>query len=321
MLHDTRALQLVQHEQFDLHLYQRFVRRVKSDELKAILTTMIAEEERHIAIWKRYVPHTHIPHRGVFARFKMAVLLFCGYIFGDTGIRIIIEAIEVHGIREYLLLAHEVSGTPLEEPLDEILHDELEHEAQIVGDAYTSEITSERIRSFLLGFNDGLVEMLGAVVGFYATISNPALMVFAGISVISAGSFSMAAGAYAAGRAEYELDKIREAKKRFLATGHPTVDLNGSSGMVGNSIIVGCSFIIGGVFPPPPPFFFRHNLFLFFFFASVFAAALGVIVVSVVLAFLTGISIRKRIALNLGLITAAVLFAAAIGSVIEWLIA
>src|SRR3990167_7025947 len=52
MLHDTRALQLVQHEQFDLHLYQRFVRRVKSDELKAILTTMIAEEERHIAIWK-----------------------------------------------------------------------------------------------------------------------------------------------------------------------------------------------------------------------------------------------------------------------------
>src|SRR3990167_2863903 len=216
MLHDTRALQLVQHEQFDLHLYQRFVRRVKSDELKAILTTMIAEEERHIAIWKRYVPHTHIPHRGVFARFKMAVLLFCGYIFGDTGIRIIIEAI------------------------DEILHDEREHEAQIVGDAYTSEITSERIRSFLLGFNDGLVEMLGAVVGFYATISNPALMVFAGISVISAGSFSMAAGAYAAGRAEYELDKIREAKKRFLATGHPTVDLNGSSGMVGNSIIVGC---------------------------------------------------------------------------------
>ena len=86
--------------------------------------------------------------------------------------------------------------------------------------------------------------------------------------------------------------------------------------MVGNSIIVGCSFIIGGFIPLSPVFLGSTS-----FFASVFAAALGVVVVSVVLAFLTGISIRKRIALNLGLITAAVLFAAAIGSVIEWLIA
>ena len=249
------------------------------------------------------------------ARLKMSVLAACGYIFGDAGIRIIIEAIEVHGIREYLILAHSVAGTALKEPLDEILRDELEHEAQIVGDAYASEITGERVRNFILGFNDGLVEMLGAVVGFYATISNPSTMILAGLSVISAGSFSMAAGAYASGRAEHELNKIREAKDRFLATGHPTIDLNGTTGMLGNSVIVGCAFVIGGLIPLMPVFFGSVS-----FFMSVGAAVIGVVIISVVLAFLTGISIRSRIALNLGLVMAAVIFAAAVGSMVEWLI-
>src|SRR3989338_2357228 len=313
MLHDTRALQLVLHEQFDLQLYKRFLRRAKSEDLKAILSTMIAEEERHIAIWKKYIPHVKIPAQGITARVKTAILTACVYIFGDTGIRLIVEAIEVHGIREYLLLAHSVAGTALEEPLNAILRDELEHEAQIVGDAYSSKITGERVRSFILGFNDGLVEMLGAVVGFYATISNPSVMMLAGLSVISAGSFSMAAGAYAADRAERELDTIKEAKDRFLTTGHPTVDLNGATGAVTNALIVGCAFIVGGFLPLMPVFFGSPSFVL-----SVVTAAVGVTIISVVLAFLKGISIRKRVALNLGLIAAAVLFASAVGSIVEW---
>ena len=72
---------------------------------------------------------------------RHALLSLCGRLGGDRAIRVIIESIEVHGIRSYLLLAHDVHGTALEAPLNQILRDELEHEAAIVGGSYVEEVT------------------------------------------------------------------------------------------------------------------------------------------------------------------------------------
>lgn len=314
VVEDKRVVQFILDEQAGLRLYRRFLRYAKDADLKRILTEMIGEEERHIAIWQAHL-RGRMPRWGGMLHMRHALLSLCGRLGGDRAIRVIIESIEVHGIRSYLLLAHDVHGTVLEAPLNQILRDELEHEAAIVGGSYVEEVTGERVRSFLLGFNDGLVEMLGAVVGFYATLSSPPMIMLAGLSVISAGAFSMAAGAYSATCAEYELDTIREAKRQFLSTGEATVNIRAPRSTLGAAIIVGVSYILGGLMPLLPVFFGVEN-----FVYAVVSSVGAIIVVSVVLAFVSGISMQRRILLNIALVTAAVLVAMGIGKIVSFVV-
>ena len=67
-----------------------------------------------------------------------------------------------------------------------------------------------------MGLNDGLVEILGAVSGFFAAFSNPVSVLIAGLTVAVAGSFSMAAGVYVATGSRNEVAGIEEKKREFL---------------------------------------------------------------------------------------------------------
>lgn len=308
MVPRAHIVQLILHEHFDLKLYRSFLRLAKHEDLKKILTIMISEEERHGEIWKSFIKG-HVPKFGIFLRTKYRILTLCAHLFGDVAIRIIVESIEVRGIYIYLILASNVRGTELEKPLDAILRDEIEHESMIVGGSYVEKITGERVRNFLIGFNDGLVEILGAVVGFYATLTNPSLIILAGLSVITAGAFSMAAGIYSASRAEHELHRIREAKRHFFNTGQATVSFGLGGGSLGAAVIVGVAYILGGLTPLLPVFFNATGLVY-----SIIVSIIVIAVVSVIVAFVSGISVKRRVFLSIGLMAVAVVFAGVVGA-------
>ena len=71
---------------------------------------------------------------------------------------------------------------------------------------------------------------------------------------------------------------------------------------------MGASYFAGAMVPVLPVLFGATNAVI-----SVLTAGLVIIVVSTILAFLSGMNVRRRIALNLAIITAAVTITYAIG--------
>lgn len=303
---------LVSDECFDLELYRRFKSVARSKELQDIFSHLVLAEEQHVAIWQKHFPDTHTA-LSIFARAKLTLLVFVARLTGDVFIRVCVEAIEIHGIRKYLQVAHIVDGSPIASDLAGILRDELEHEESVVVGDVRARVTGDRIRSFLFGFNDGLVEVTGAVVGFSATFSNPSLVVTAGLVIVFAGAFSMGAGAFASTHAEREVGGIDKFKEKFLGGNlhHEEVEEHNASPLV-TGLITGIAYIIGGLAPLAPYAF--GDLSLALTLASSLAATLFV---SWVIAFLSGMQARKRMLMNLMIVSIAVAFSYASGYVID----
>jgi hypothetical protein len=67
-----------------------------------------------------------------------------------------------------------------------------------------------------LGLNDGLVEILGAVGGFFVAFGSSMAVLAAGFTVAVAGAMSMAAGAYIGAGSEAEVRATEDERRRFL---------------------------------------------------------------------------------------------------------
>ena len=217
-----------------------------------------------------------------------------------------LEGIEIYGIRKYLTLWDRYQGTPFGDAIKEVLTDEFEHEDDIVTGMTDLKINPERVRGVFLGFNDGLVEILGAVSGFYMALREPRLVVAAGVAVAAAGAISMAAGAYAATSSEREIERVQRGKALFLnrAETSPAGEPPFRTG-----VIVGISYLLGAFLPLFPVVLGARNALW-----SIVGAGAAAAVVSTVLAFLSGMQIRKRVALNLGIVAGAVIVSSLIGA-------
>ncbi len=159
------AERLVLDELFDLSLY-RALREHASVETRKTLDDLIPIESRHFAFWQDFFDI----RRGrldLGRRLKLRFLVMVARLLGSLGIEIILEAIEVYGIRKYLSVWDAYRDGPLGAAVQEILEDEFRHEDEVVAQLTERKINPQRIRDIFLGFNDGLVEILGAVSGFF----------------------------------------------------------------------------------------------------------------------------------------------------------
>ena len=146
----------------------------------------------------------------------MFMVLVCR-LFGSIAVHLTLEAIEVYGVRKYLTLWKSYRGAPLGEALQNILMDEMKHEDVLVTNLTERKINAEQIRNIFLGLNDGLVEILGAVSGFFGAFSNPATVLMAASTTAVAGALSMGAGAFLALNSEREVKATTELKKILSA--------------------------------------------------------------------------------------------------------
>lgn len=290
------ARALVLDELFDLALY-RALRRFAQGDLARMLDEMIAIESRHAAFWKRFFG-LDIDRLDWPRRWKLGLLTTACRIFGAPAIHLVLEAIEVYGVRKYLSLWEAHRDTPLGAAVKEVLTDELGHEDQVVSAGNARRVDPERIRNVFLGFNDGLVEILGAVSGFFAAFADVFSVLIASSTVAVAGALSMAAGAFAASSSEREVQRVERGKQAFLGT---TGSERRAGSALAAAVIVGVSYIIGALVPVVPVVLGARSLW-----TPLAVGVVAAVLVSTTLAFLSGMDIRRRIAINLALLGAAV---------------
>ncbi len=298
------ARRLVLDELFDLSLYMS-LQRIATGELRATLEALIAVETRHVAFWQDFFglrPARLDPAR----RLKLRLLTGVCRVLGAPAIHLVLEAIEVHGVRKYLTVWQRYADGPLGGAVREVLVDEFKHEdAVVTGDA-ERRIDPQRVRDIFLGLNDGLVEILGAVSGFFGAFGEATTVLVAGSTVAVAGALSMAAGAYVASSSEQEVARVERTRRRFLGEG--AGDAGATHTPLASAVVVGASYLAGALIPVLPVLF-RATTAL----PSILAAGVTIIVVSTTLAFLSGMDVRRRIVTNLVIIAAAVLVTYAIG--------
>ena len=185
---------------------------------------------------------------------------------------LVLEAIEVYGVRKYLRVWSAYGHGPLGAAVRNILEDEFKHEDEVVTGDAERKLNPARVRDIFLGLNDGLVEILGAVSGFFAAFGNSLAVLAAGLTVAVAGALSMAAGAWIAVSSESEIRTTEVARRRFL--GENVLETGTAETPLASAILV-----------------------------------------SIMVAFLSGMDIKRRVITNLVIIAAAVGISFAIGLV------
>jgi VIT1/CCC1 family predicted Fe2+/Mn2+ transporter len=292
------ARMLILDELFDLSLYKA-LRGISADaESRRVLDELIVVETQHLAFWQKFFD-SHLTALDPGRRLKLQFMTLACRLFGTTAIHLVLEAIEVHGVRKYLSLWTVYKDQPLGNALQGILMDEFKHEDVLVSQLTERKINPERIRNIFLGLNDGLVEILGAVSGFFGAFGDAMTVLIAASTTAVAGAISMAAGAYAALNSEKEVKTTDLNKRRFLGDAAGASDMEEAP--FRSAVVVGCSYFAGALVPVLPVLLGATTALM-----SLVTAGGIVVLVSTLLAFLSGMDVRKRIVLNLVIITIAV---------------
>lgn len=302
---------LVLDELADLTLYENFRKRVIQPELIRLFDHLILEEKKHVAFWRKKAPHAPIS-LGFVRLAKVELLTFFGKLFGIPGMLLVLEAIEVHGIRKYLDLWVSTTESTLRADVMSILRDELQHEDHMITQVAGRSVRPEGIRNAFLGFNDGSVEILGAVSGFSTAFGNTGHVLIAGFTVAVAGALSMAVGAFMATSAEQEVTALDQLRHRVLSVQAEERESASVASPVKAALLVGITYLVGAFIPILPFLFGAKNAL-----PSVIVSGVLILLVSATLAFLSGMRLRRRLLMNGGLIAFAVCISTLLGMVLE----
>ena len=309
--HDDRlARRLILDELFDLSLYKA-LRDLTEGDVQGILNELIQVETTHFAFWQDFF-NLHFTTLDLPRRLKLRGIILACRLFGTPAIHLVLQAIEVYGVRKYLTLWKSYKDGPLGAAVKDVLVDEFKHEDTVVTTLTERKINPERIRNIFLGMNDGLVEILGAVSGFFGAFGDAVTVLIAASTTAVAGSLSMGAGIYVATSSEKEIKATELAKQQFLGT--DTVAAEREEQPLGSALVVGGSYIAGAMVPVLPVLFGAKDVL-----PSLLTAGSMIILVSMVLAFLSGMEVKRRILTNLVIIACAVAITYAIGLVAKTL--
>ncbi len=291
------AKQLILDELFDLLLYRK-LHSISDPELQKTLAELIAVEVQHFAFWQDFF-QLKLPKLDLGRRIKFWLIVTVCRIFGAPAVDLALEAIEVYGIRKYLDAWERYKEESFGSAVRRVLEDEFGHEDIVVTRLRERMINPDRIRNIFLGVNDGMVEILGAVSGFFASFGQNSLVLIAGLTTAVAGAISMAAGAYVAMGSEYEVRKTQGEKARFM--GEMKGDDHQRESALKSGAIVGISYFIGASFPLTPVVFGAKTPL-----PSIITGGSMILLVSITIAFLSGMNVKKRAIMNLVLIALAV---------------
>jgi len=173
----------------EFHIYNRLADSCRDADNAEVLRRIAKDERRHYGFWKQYTGEDVTPMWGK-VRWFVTLAKTLGLTFSiklmEKGEE---QAQDVYG---------EISSVLPEACA--IVSDEDEHEHQLI-----EMIDEERLRyvgSMVLGLNDALVELTGALAGFTLAMQNTRLIGTAGLITGIAASLSMAASEYLSTKSE-----------------------------------------------------------------------------------------------------------------------
>lgn len=171
------------------HIYKKLARVIRGTENKHILEKIAEDELQHYLKWQTYTQQAVKP-----ARLKIWWYYFISRIFGFTfGIKLM-ECGEKEAQQEYSQIRPSVPE------VNEIVRDENEHENALI-----QLLDEERLRyigSIVLGLNDALVELTGALAGFTFAFQDTRLIALTGLITGIAAALSMGASEYLSTKSE-----------------------------------------------------------------------------------------------------------------------
>ncbi len=171
------------------HIYARLARTVRSPENRAVLERIAADELRHSRYWGRLTGQEVRPDW-----FKVRFYTLIGRILGITFAVKLMERGEEGAQDNYARMEGVVPD------VGAIAREEKAHE-----EALLAMLDEERLRytgSIVLGLNDALVELTGALAGLTLALQNTQLVAMTGAITGIAAALSMAASEYLSTKAE-----------------------------------------------------------------------------------------------------------------------
>lgn len=164
-------------------VYKGLARREANAQNRAVLSRIAQDERRHYEFWAQHTGEHPAPRALV-----IWIYLFLARVFGVTFAVKQMEKGEEGAQQYYRQLAATIPEAAA------VARDEQEHEKEL-----TALIDEERLRyigSTVLGLNDALVELTGALAGFTLALQNSRLIAVIGVITGIAAALSMAASEY-----------------------------------------------------------------------------------------------------------------------------
>ncbi len=184
-----QVLGFQQTEITEYHIYKRLAKKINSPENARIIEQIAEDELRHYNGWKKYTNQDVQPDW-----FSVWFYYLISVLFGFTfGIKLM-ERGEENAQENYAGVSNAIPEAI------KFQHEEDVHEEQLI-----NMLDEERLRyagSIVLGLNDALVELTGALAGLTLALQDVKLIALSGLITGIAASMSMAASEYLSTRSE-----------------------------------------------------------------------------------------------------------------------
>lgn len=184
-----QLLAFQENEITEYHIYRRLADRIDSPENQRILQDIADDEMRHYHQWKEYTGEEVPPNRLNIWKYYLISRIF-GFTFGIK----LMERGEESAQESYGTLRDVIPEA------DQILREENEHEEELL-----DMLDEEHLRytgSIVLGLNDALVELTGALAGLTLALQDTRLIALTGSITGIAAALSMGASEYLSTKSE-----------------------------------------------------------------------------------------------------------------------
>jgi VIT1/CCC1 family predicted Fe2+/Mn2+ transporter len=192
-----KAILTAQRSEITEHfIYEKLAQSIKDPHNSEILRRISGDELAHYNFWKKYTGEDVKP-----SKLKIWTYYLTSRIFGITfGIKLM-ESGEGQAQKTYENISRSVPAA------ESVIEDEEKHERQLI-----DLIDEERLRyvgSMVLGLNDALVELTGALAGLTFALQNTQVTAMAGLITGIAASLSMAASEYLSTKTEEHKNPLK----------------------------------------------------------------------------------------------------------------
>lgn len=315
----------------DYYTYTKISEVIKDEKLKEKILKIAQIEKKHASFWKDFLKRREekVPEVKI-SKVKETLMKFLSKFINPILVISFFELGESGAIKRYynFLKKGKISEEERKE-LKSIILDEIEHETFFARQINKKGL--ENVRDFVLGMNDGIVEILGAVAGLSAVyLYKPFMVGVSGLIVGVAGALSMGIGAFISVRSQRQVNQaqkelmeiifdvaperaIDEYKQKLIESGivkdiaeeiSLKLGLNkeaiskllieeSEENELKSGLFTGFAYLVG-VFFPVIPYFFAPNSYIALPFSIIFAG-LALTIVATLISILSGISIKKKV--------------------------
>ena len=184
-----RLLEAQRNEITEYHIYTKLAHTTRRVSNHEVLEKIANDEMNHYAAWKRYTGRDVAPNR-----LKIWSYVMISNLFGVTfGVKLM-EKGEKLAQTNYKKIVEQLPEAR------NILEEEHQHERYLINSI--KEEGLKYVGSIVLGLNDALVELTGALAGFTLALQNTRLIAMAGMITGIAASLSMAVSEYLSTKTE-----------------------------------------------------------------------------------------------------------------------